>query len=114
MKGARYKMLLSEEKAKTLWCPMARSASIETTGPAGHALNAIAANDGQACRASGCMMWRWGAMPTEFNIDCIHFRDEGMAVVSNGYCHICGSEGYREPVPEQQPGYCGLAGLPVW
>lgn len=99
------KMLLSEEEAKTKWCPMVRTHiavnvdyyRIRTaTGPA--------VNKGTnkaLCIASDCMMWRWGDPGTEFKVDVPAYETKGDPI------------GHDAPV-ENRRGYCGLANLPIY
>ena len=79
-------MMLTEEQAKTKWCPFARQA----TGLDGHgpAFNRSAFG-WEFCVASACMAWRWG--------------------------HFIGPDGWTadrkcDSAPDPTHGYCGLAG----
>ena len=68
---------MTEEEAKTKWCPMARTVYMEGT----NASNANRDEDGCAthadmCLASGCMMWRVTSLVTR-----------------RGYCGLAGSVG---------------------
>jgi hypothetical protein len=56
----------SEEKAKTLWCPMARETGYVEfrDGEVAPSVNRQPKGDAHAaclCIASACMMWQWGS-----------------------------------------------------
>lgn len=69
---------VTEDKAKTKWCPMVRS----SRGPLGGtgSVNVIPGGDGapmrDKCIASGCMMW----------------RHHGMGHMNTGYCGLAGKD----------------------
>ena len=92
-------MLLTEEEAKTKWCPMVRAVAIRggTFGSPEPIGNRIAADQNELpkvtqCIASGCMMWRQ------------HASDESWTVQG---------ESKTKTLPAGlRRGYCGLAGKP--
>lgn len=79
---------MTEDEAKTKWCPMVRATMGSTlfcTNRDGNLISGVIADFNVNCIGSACMMWRWhGAVVAE-----------GMPVVPN--------------VPTLH-GYCGLAG----
>ena len=75
---------MTEDEAKTKWCPMAVNNTC-TRNPRGEI------PDGAKCVASDCMMWRRDEQPTKFG--------------------PFGKEPYT-PVEFRFGGYCGLAGKP--
>lgn len=92
---------MTEEDAKTKWCPFARvptgAPSMVTEGqpiiaanrlPDGHALG--------CCFASGCMAWRWIHVPDNRQTITMTLRADGS------------SEDPPRPLPTD--GFCGLAG----
>lgn len=77
-------MLLTESKAMTKWCPIAKG-----DGP-------------DLCLASECAMWRWWATGNIIKVGIEAVRTEGGRV-----------EERVKYAPEQPTqGYCGLAGRP--
>jgi len=66
---------MTEEKAKTKWCPMAREIKNSSNGIVSHNHNTV-------CIASDCMMWRW-------NRD-IMVGGSGRAEPTQGYCGLAG------------------------
>jgi len=84
---------MTEEEAKTKWCPSARSFS--STGESATAVNQEAGKPCTPCIASACMMWRWGQYPTAW------------------ICPPGGGEGVPTRFAQSNTdGYCGLAGKP--
>ena len=71
---------MTEDKAKTKWCPMVRS-SIGSPGWIA-SVNIIPGDDGSPmhakCIASGCMMWRRHC--------------DGRALMNTGYCGLAGKD----------------------
>jgi hypothetical protein len=91
-------MLLSEEEAKTKWCPHVRHPGEGGTfnrGTQHGPLNDHEHNAGTLCNciASACMAWRWWDGET--------------------LSHEPHSEyGAQRIAPDQRRGYCGIAGKP--
>jgi hypothetical protein len=54
-------MILTEDEAKTKWCPMVRAMEVSTVtdigGVAAAAINTTSPADRATCMGSGCMMW---------------------------------------------------------
>jgi len=101
-------MLLTEEGARTKWCPQARVFDVSGTNSAA-AINRYdedvpSKNNGAdedslppsaRCVGSNCMAWRWGdCHPTE-TVDVIETPTPGL---------------HRRVSRPIQRGYCGLAG----
>ncbi|MFK4765151.1 hypothetical protein ACI3L3_10295 [Desulfobaculum sp. SPO524] len=90
-------MLLTEDQAKTKWCPFTRCAETrddELEGPFNryHSASEQAHITEQAlCIGHKCMAWRW----TPFALDMINAADD------------------PNTVRKDARGYCGLAGSPV-
>ena len=88
-------MILTEEEAKTKWCPFGRC--VEKAWDAVVTLNDPRGDPGgdkTMCIASQCMAWRWGTKPSKWK-------------------HITGN--IYVPVWDEadlQAGFCGLAGKP--
>lgn len=105
--------MLTEDEAKTKWCPFSRMAfqyregcndamitcnRDELGGPVG------------PCIASACMAWRWGdGREVGTNQKCERCGGSGVVVVDAGGedCSGCVSGYQVDIVPT---GYCGLAG----
>lgn len=114
-------MIVTEEEAKTKWCPWTR-VPIETetlewvvgnranqTGPGG-------LYKGSKCIASQCMAWRWAEnrIPGAGQNcpDCGGRGGRlGAPIGSDADCKTCRGTG-RLMVQKQIVGYCGLAGTP--
>lgn len=94
-------MLLSEEEAKTRWCPFARAAlrwvesSMSTTFGSGDAV-AATVNRGTGlsaecnCISSACMAWRWARLEP-------HGHGNG-----KGYCGLAGNPSARAAQAEER------------
>ena len=98
---------MTEEEAKTKWCPMARVSTLiegldyNQTAVGGAACNRPAEgnnmmSDNALCIASDCMLWREKRAFKEFKEPIYN---------SNG--NICGYNADTEVI-----GYCGLGGKP--
>ncbi len=93
---------MTEEEAKTKWCPMLQvSAAAGVMGTVSNRSNAFDdhSNRQGRCIGSACMAWRWDLADFEDRIE----RYEDAANI--------GGITDRGPVPECF-GYCGLAGKP--
>lgn len=107
-------MMLTEEQARTKWCPKSRSIWQ-------HGDRAISANrkesgeylDSDTCLGSACMMWRWAKIPANYR----------SGLPRDGWEHITDDEEladydtsepfWLEPDAERNKrrlGWCGLAG----
>lgn len=102
---------MTEEEAKTRWCPHVRMihGEIKANGDTTHNANQGPYNrivddsrsafaKGGACIASGCMAWRW---MSEHHLEPSGVED-GMAIAADG----------RVTMDGQRLGFCGLAGAP--
>ena len=69
-------MVLTEDEAKTKWCPQVR------VGESYRAVNMRINYDLITCIASGCMMWRWEAVNTAPGL--------GVVKPTKGYCGLAG------------------------
>lgn len=95
---------MTEDEAKTKWCPFVRHAVV-SSGLAGGSpmvsINRPTANGPQDqqlnCVASGCMAWRWGRVEGEVMAATV----DHVASVSPGSVSFS---------PARGGGYCGLAG----
>ena len=108
-------MLMTEEQARTKWCPNAR-ASDQQENPS--AINRARVNRPDAdclCIASDCMAWRW-ADPAEKNErrHCEACDGTGYSMTDSGpgICPSCDELGvtlHPYPTPARR-GYCGAFG----
>lgn len=97
---------MTEEEAKTKWCPFNRI----TPGNADyHACNnrgEVASRDATLsvnCIGSACTAWRWGRATSDAPSSIRHPGDTGAAADAYGFW-------YRDGKPI---GFCGLAGRPA-
>lgn len=94
--------MMTEEEAKTKWCPFARVKTWTAENGGGVPDNAASANrthqgrqiTGSSCIASACMAWRWG---NEADGETPAYRTT----------RVKDSPGHFDNAPL---GYCGLAG----
>ena len=90
---------MTEEDAKTKWCPFARYTSPDDTGSANR-WNGYTFHDPNgavtACIASKCMAWRWHV---KSEIDKFLVSTDDGAPDPSGYCGLAG----RPAVPSPQP-----------
>ena len=96
-------MLMTEDEARTKWCPHARVACYAEAGDAGvnRSSDRGASISGVGCLASDCSQWRWG---------------EALGVIERGQVALDPAS----PPPARTAdryhitprGYCGLAGEP--
>ncbi len=92
-------MILTEEDAKTKWCPFSRTMVWRNSlgGSSATAVNRWADEDGPAlptaciCLGSGCMAWRW-KREFVFKADGVqvHLVDEVVEPPIHGYCGLAG------------------------
>lgn len=78
---------MTEDDAKTKWCPFARVHRTKASDEAAAAVNRpLEMMDGEAfCLGSGCMAWRWEHFAPGIDID--RFR--------HGFCGLAGDGGPR-------------------
>lgn len=67
--------MITEEEAKTKWCPFARLSEM------GGTYNRVGPAAGLYCIASACMTWRWGINPGS---------EQYPAGTRIGYCGLAG------------------------
>jgi len=90
---------MTEDQAKTKWCPFIQFATISGKGIAGVGTNRNEASSGDAelntkCIGSACMAWRWVKTDTDYEFGTAD--NEGKMKV------------LQSPITKY--GYCGLAG----
>lgn len=99
---------MTEEEAKTKWCPHVRITNDDTgdwksfrnnRGKAGDNLN-------HNCIGSACMMWRWQTKSVLFDPKT---KEMAPAVWGQSYD---GSKFIHMDVDGRENGFCGLAGKP--
>ena len=96
---------MTEEDAKTKWCPFARVSCANTPETGNHAANrnavmldeAPSLTAGSQCVGSRCMAWRGQYTPEFHAMVKEHFRTTGI---------------WLKPTPKDTEGHCGLAGKP--
>jgi hypothetical protein len=103
---------MTEEEAKTKWCPAFRGNDHGVNRP-----NELKTNAGIGfCVGSACMAWRWAEAdsldkPTRVHPGVLKDHWQGWTVTdstpdANGYVEI------SPPAPKLPHGHCGLAGKP--
>lgn len=111
--------MLTEEQAKTKWCPQVRFDGEDSTFNRGYqSEDPLNMRNGRTqyicnCLGSGCMMWRWGKIPANYR----------SSIPREGWEHITDDDElaeydtsepfWREPDAERDErrlGWCGLAG----
>ena len=106
-------MLLTEEEAKTKWCPHVRQAAPVDSEASGTAGNKYGKKqlEGAICMASACMAWRW--------FDCLASDVAGNQTWRGGRFNSPDAPGERHPGGpgagsklHVRRGYCGLSGKP--
>ena len=106
---------MTEEEAKTKWCPFARvMISADSDGGGAFAVkgpialgsaNRFKANERAACIASECMAWRWRTVPNPaWKPDASMMMAQYLA--PNPYSQTPAG------IASSTDGYCGLAGAP--
>jgi hypothetical protein len=95
---------VTEEEAKTKWCPMAR-AVMPTTGGAASSYGVAA-----KCIGSACMAWRtrWERLETAAE----NPPSEGTGWVKDGLSYGAGGAVTHRQRWKRADGFCGLAGAP--
>jgi len=78
---------MTEEQAKTKWCPMVRVFMSTEEGAAAASVNSTQKLEHTRCIASGCMMWRWTKVPEQVRV-----RDEIHMSNGEGYCGLAGHQ----------------------
>ena len=94
-------MAMTEEEAKTKWCPFSRSVK----GPHGFADEPAVWHRIDRCIASSCMAWRWSRRGM-VEVPEKTFGPEAKSLISASDAALLKQDG--TPVPDL--GYCGLAG----
>lgn len=92
---------MTEEEAKTKWCPMVRSPGWVVDGAMGNRDHRGGWTGGDCCVASECMMWRWRQVK---NPDYVPVHP---------MLSVAPQHPADQPVPWRDSnthGYCGLAG----
>lgn len=91
---------MTEEEAKTKWCPHARVDSTASNRPDSYPGHDIGSGKWPTCIGSACMAWRWVAsIPTFQKVDPL-----------NPLSTYSKTRAYSAPAPTH--GFCGLAGQP--
>lgn len=104
-------MLLTEDEAKTKWCPH----YLQYQGDDGTGDNRPGPGFNPLCLGSACMAWRWGE-PAEKHERrmCDACGGSGYRDAAASICPKCDETGYiliPYPTPARQ-GYCGAFGKP--
>ncbi|WP_133255487.1 hypothetical protein [Phenylobacterium soli] len=102
---------MTQEEAKTKWCPHARPAGWEDPGGFNRDRDGGACITSK-CIASACMAWRWSeAKRTAAFLDAVqaHMKASGKPNFATATQAVYAERG-REF--ERTEGYCGLAGAP--
>lgn len=97
-------MLVTEEEAKTKWCPEVRTGLTAGMAVNRHIADAPGAKDGvydeTRCIGSACMAWRWHAW-TAYVPSAepeAHFVAEARVSFTHGFCGKAGApKGYGDP-----------------
>lgn len=105
---------MTEEEAKTKWCPMARESGAESSvfwnKPLAWLNRYLGMSEDDArdkahlCIGSACMAWRWTAF-SQYSV----YPYASRALAEE---HIEGIKEFDPPELPQIGGYCGLAGKP--
>lgn len=97
---------MTEEEAKTKWCPHVRSMGDDACSSAAgnrwqtdHDDEPNLFDAGNACLGSVCMQWRWGGILAD---GTSYWTDTAADTARNA----------TQKAGEQRLGYCGLAGKP--
>jgi hypothetical protein len=105
---------MTEDEAKTKWCPHVRvviTGNGQQIGPANRAVgaNGMEGTQGARCIASGCMSWRLRQQTFSRDLE-LWSKSRGVRVIS-----AWGDDADWRPIggdsdPPPATGYCGLAG----
>lgn len=114
-------MILTEEQAKTRWCPMTRlDSSYENNPSLNREMDGSVAR-GALCIASECMMWREHVIEYEKKhfhklgdetFDQMYERYEAFGKENPDWTQEDVGSGLLYTKPKPQRGWCGLAGKP--
>ena len=79
---------MTEDEAKTKWCPFARVTIRDDIADSWNRFEdgIEAAVDGSHCIASNCMAWRWGKKPSADGVLFVEDRE-------HGYCGLASRPG---------------------
>ena len=75
---------MTEDEAKTKWCPMVRQGYNDKIGEMNNQWAFDKLFSGK-CIASGCMMWRWKIISLE-----LAMRNADKQIPAEGYCGLAG------------------------
>ena len=108
---------MTEDQAKTKWCPMVRMNGAEARfggAPLGPALNCTSYNRNPKeanCIASGCMMWRsTEVLPAFTGSDVVWWIKKHREIFGSTIIEAKAAADSGKPIPGG--GYCGLGGKP--
>ena len=91
---------MTQEEAKTKWCPMVRTGLVAGMAVNHHAGSRLDAppqggvHDETRCVASACMMWRWDSLPASGSV--VHAAYE-----PKGYCGLAGAPQHAQQLVAQ-------------
>lgn len=86
---------MTEDEAKTKWCPFARVVILGEGSPIGPANRAVGkggteGTKGARCIVSACMAWRWRGWFLDEDRDCHATPPPADPAVRLGYCGLAG------------------------
>ena len=112
-------MILTEEEAKTKWCPEIRTGLVHGMSVNHHVdmrPGGAGVHDETRCVASGCMFWRIYREAVLPRTDIGTTHDQSPPTHGSGWTFVEGSETgsswSRELPGKPATGYCGKAGRP--
>jgi hypothetical protein len=113
---------VTEQDAKTKWCPFARVPLSDAHDFGATAMAAVNRSDFSdtpeypRCIGSACMAWRWADSPREFQWTAVGADGPGEGWEKSGEPEMSSggslmSQRWARP-RQNRGGYCGLAGVP--